>query len=158
MENEKRARSTQERSTSGFREERENEEDRRDEKEDIREEAEFVTTEEIKRGEAKRKTRSKKQRREEKKERIDLEGVKLQLLNFHFTLVAITGIEELMITEKEAELLATALVNFVEEFGIYFTSKVAVVVNLVVTIASIYAPRMIMIKERRKKNEKAASA
>lgn len=88
-----------------------------------------------------------------KKEGTNLAGLKLQLLNLHFTLALVTGFNELVLTDEEAEMLAIAVDGFIQEFGITFTSKVAVAVNLAVTMLTIYVPRVFMILERKKKGE-----
>lgn len=102
-----------------------------------------------------RKERKAKEGRKEgrKKEGTNLAGLKLQLLNFHFTLALVTGLNELVLTDEEAEMLAVALDGFIQEFGIAFSSKVAVAINLAVTMLSIYVPRLFMIMERKKKGE-----
>ena len=102
---------------------------------------------------ARREKKREGRKERSKKEGTNLIGLKLQLLNLHFTLALVTGFNELVLTEEEAEMLAIAVDGFIQEFGITFTSKVAVAVNLAVTMLSIYVPRIFMIIEKKKKGE-----
>lgn len=77
-----------------------------------------------------------------------------QIVGLHLIASMTFGIPELVIQEQEGELLASAIVNVAEEYGLSLAGKTGAAIQLVGTAAMIYLPRYFAMQTRvNKKNE-----
>ncbi len=73
-----------------------------------------------------------------------------QLQGLHLAAAQITQLGELMVSEAESLMLADALVNISEQYGLELTGKTGALVQLLGTAALIYLPRFHAINQRSK--------
>lgn len=71
-----------------------------------------------------------------------------QLVGLHIIASMAFGIPELVIQENEGELLASAIVNVAEEYGLSMGGKTGAAIQLVGTAAMIYLPRYFAMQKR----------
>lgn len=71
-----------------------------------------------------------------------------QIIGLHMIAAMTFGIPELVIQEPEGELLASAIVNVAEEYGLSLGGKTGAAIQLAGTAAMIYLPRWFKMQER----------
>lgn len=71
-----------------------------------------------------------------------------QIVGLHLIASMTFGIPELVIQEAEGELLASAIVNVAEEYGLSLGGKTGAAIQLVGTAAMIYLPRYFAMQNR----------
>lgn len=81
----------------------------------------------------------------------DLKTLAKNIVGLHALAAMGTGLKELMIDEKEGEMLAGAMQAVADEYGLDFGGKTGAAVQLFGAAGMIYAPRIIRIVSRMKK-------
>lgn len=77
------------------------------------------------------------------------------LYSLHVMAAALTKVEELALTEQEAEQLAVAIARVNEVYGnVVLPEKVVVWINLAMAMGTVYGPRFIAYNIRKKKEPK----
>lgn len=76
-----------------------------------------------------------------------------QIVGLHMIAAMTFGIPELVIQEPEGELLASAIVNVAEEYGLSLGGKTGAAIQLAGTAAMIYLPRWFKMQERVKQSQ-----
>lgn len=71
-----------------------------------------------------------------------------QIVGLHMIAAMTFGIQELVIQEAEGELLASAIVNVAEEYGLSLGGKTGAAIQLAGTAAMIYLPRYFKMQQR----------
>ncbi len=67
------------------------------------------------------------------------------ILGFHQLAYMATGLEDVLITEKQAGMLATSMDNVSREFGIALSGKTGAIIGMLATCAMIYVPKALTI-------------
>jgi hypothetical protein len=70
------------------------------------------------------------------------------LAGIHATIAMFAGIPEMMLQENEAMSLATASLNFENEFGFEINTKAVTAVALIGTMGRVYIPKVMQVKQR----------
>lgn len=83
-----------------------------------------------------------------------IEGLTKVLLVMHIGMAEMTKTPELVLTETEANTLATSTANVMDQFDITPDPKIQAVVGLLMTAGMIYGPRLYNIRERVKNEGK----
>ena len=78
----------------------------------------------------------------------DQSNLSRQIIGLHQIAAMATGIPELQVGEKEAELLASALANVSAEYGLSLSGKTGATLQLLGVAAMIYLPRLSALKTR----------
>lgn len=88
-----------------------------------------------------------------KKERVELDkgAVARQLMGSHMMMASMLGLPELILTEKQADSMADALIDFSREYDWQPDPKVMASFNLIATAGFIYTPKVLAIVARIKK-------
>jgi hypothetical protein len=73
----------------------------------------------------------------------------------HVGLASVTKTPELVLEEDEAKSLAMASANVLEQFDITPDPRVTAVLGLVTTCGMIYGPRVYLIRERKREENKS---
>lgn len=76
------------------------------------------------------------------------EKLAAQIQGIHAIGSMISGIPELAIGEKEAEMLASAVMAVAAEYNLELSGKTGAAIQLLAACAAIYVPRLIMVKQR----------
>lgn len=79
-----------------------------------------------------------------------------QIVGLHLIASMTFGIPELVIQETEGEMLASAIVNVAEEYGLSLGGKTGAAIQLVGTAAMIYLPRYFAMQSRVSKKTEAS--
>ena len=82
------------------------------------------------------------------KAKADVSRIGKQIMGIHMLAASFTGLPELVISQQEGEMLADAVVNVAEEYGLSFSGKTGAAVQLFAAVAMVYAPRAIAISRR----------
>jgi len=78
----------------------------------------------------------------------DQSNLSRQIIGLHQIAAMATGIPELQVGEKEAELLASALANVSAEYGLSLSGKTGATLQLLGVAAMVYLPRLSALKAR----------
>ena len=79
-----------------------------------------------------------------------VESLTRVLAILHIGIATATKTPEMALEDKEAELLATATANVLNEFDIRPDPKIEAIIGLIMAAGSIYGPRVYLIAERKK--------
>ena len=71
-----------------------------------------------------------------------------QLVGIHKLAAMVTGLPELMINDVEGDMLAHAVANICDEYGLAVDGKTGATLQLLGTAAMIYGPRAIAVMQR----------
>src|SRR5690349_15268978 len=78
----------------------------------------------------------------------DLVNLATQIKGLHVLGAMMTGIPELQLHDKEAEMLAGGVVAVAKEYNLDISGKTGAMIQLAAACAAIYVPRLIMVKAR----------
>jgi hypothetical protein len=71
-----------------------------------------------------------------------------QLCGLHIMAAQMTGIPEIAIGEEESQLLAQSIVNVADQYDLAIDGKTGAALQLVLTAAMIYGPRVLAVRAR----------
>ena len=92
----------------------------------------------------------KRGRKPKKKEEMDPKFLGRQLVGLHLIAVKLTHIPEIAIDGEEGELLAEGIIGVIKEYDISVNGKTGAWLGLIGAAAMVYAPRAVVIAEKRK--------
>lgn len=78
----------------------------------------------------------------------DLANLSKQIQGLHALGAMMTGIPELQLHDKEAEMLAGGVVAVAKEYNLDISGKTGAMIQLAAACAAIYVPRFVVIKNR----------
>lgn len=76
------------------------------------------------------------------------------LMLLHLGIASKFNVPEIVIDERESELLSSAAMNMLDQFEIQIDPKMQAAVGLIVAAGTVYGPRVIAISYRRNKEQK----
>lgn len=94
------------------------------------------------------------------KEKLDIELLARQIGAFHATIAILSGRQEILLSDDENKLLATAIDGVLQHYAVSVPPKITSMINLIATCALIYIPRMALIasiKQAEKKQKQSAN-
>lgn len=86
----------------------------------------------------------------------DTDALAHQLVGLHQFAALATGLQELVISEKEGQMLAKGVNAVADEYGLSLSGKTGAALQLIAAAAMIYVPRGLMIKARVEKARREA--
>lgn len=81
-----------------------------------------------------------------------------QIMGLHYLAANATGLEDLLITEQQSEMLAESLITISAEYGLSMSGKTGALLQLAGTAAIIYVPKIIVIKQKIRARQESAPA
>lgn len=90
-------------------------------------------------------------------EKISVGVLATQLQLAHMALAGVTRIEELALSNEEAQTLAKACIEFSEQHGVVISGKAAATIQLILALTGTYGPRLFAYKMRKNAERRANS-